>query len=452
MVLFVGIFMLLQQDGIYQSTLGKISSNYVRLKVDGVTEIQQAKAPYVTLESSRFQNWDAEIYVCLKETMYANDGGCYTLVKGAFFPLFPLIWKLSHLSSLQISLLNNLLFILSLSILVVMIFKSSEKDKLLVFLLLLTLPSTIIYYIPYTESLFLLTMTLAFVGYSQNKYLLYFIACVGMGMLRPASFFIVLALFSVDALCLISHRRIKLFISSISKKTIPFFIGYALAILIQYSYTFSFRTMLDAQKYWEGSIGLINQISDWSLEGFGLNVFSIFFVALPALFFLAYSIIRKPAFLSHYNESTISLENASKYFFLVSISYLSGILVFILLTSGGNLHSFFRFTLTSPPFYIVILYLLNLLLKQKSKIPIYLISVPLLLLIPFLMNTEYGGSRLNFPFLGMYLSLISFAFIYFRNVFGSSLKWTIALTIILLCTIWNTYLLNMFLNEAWIFT
>ena len=398
------------------------------------------------------QNWDADIYYCIKENLYSTEEGCYIKVKGAFFPLLPLIWKASSLNSIGISLLNYILFILSLSILVQLLYKGSSKEKLLIYSLLLVLPSTVIYYIPYTEALFLFTMTMAFAGYSQNKYWLYFLAAFSMAMLRPATLFILLSIFTVDVLCLISHRKTSLFLHNFFKSALPFVFGYFAAIFIQYASSGSLSTMSDAQKYWDGSIGLFHQITDWSAEGFGLNTFSLFFIAVPSLCFAIYSMVRKQFFMKNYSETLLGIEKARTYFFQISVFYLAGILVFILLTSGGNLHSFFRFTMCSPAFYIVALFSFSHWLKENKSIRFILFLAPLILLIVFLNQIEYGPGRFQFPFFGMYLSILAFLLLYIHPFLRNSVRWPVAIVLIILCTIWNTYLFNIFLCEGWIFT
>ncbi|TAH43911.1 MAG: hypothetical protein EYC69_01515 [Bacteroidetes bacterium] len=452
LILFTGIFYLLQNESVYQNTLGQISSNYIRLKVDGVTEIQQIKKPYVSISNGRLQNWDADIYYCIKEKLYVKDDGCYSEVRGAFFPLFPLLWKVSQLNSIGISILNYFLFILSLAILVQLLYKGGAKEKLLIYALLVVLPGTVIFYIPYTESLFLFTMTLAFAGHSQNNYRLYFIAVFGMAMLRPATLFILLAIFTVDSLCFLSHRNLSFAVRNFLKKSIPFFLGLVVAILIQYASSGSFTTMIDAQKYWAGSIGLFHHISDWSKEGFGMNAFSVFFIAIPSLAFVIYSILKRKIFSRYYSETIQRNENADSYFFLISIFYLAGILIFIFLTAGGNLHSFFRFTMSSPAFYIVALFTLNHLPVANKRLGSILFIIPLILLTVFLTQTGYGDGRFTFSFVGMHLSIITFMFLYFYNHLKRSVQWVLASILILLCVIWNTYLFNIFLCEGWIFT
>ncbi|MBP6335137.1 MAG: hypothetical protein KA444_06655, partial [Bacteroidia bacterium] len=365
LVVFSSIFLLLQNAFVYENTLGKFSSNYTRIENGAEYEIRKVKKAYEKINEQKLKTWDADIYSCISKNLYEKDAGCYTKVKGAFFPLFPLVWKFSGLNSIGISILNYILFIVSIGILVSLILKGTSHHKLLTFCILISLPSTIIYYIPYTEALFLFTMTFALLGHIRNKYSLYFIACMAMAMLRPATLFILLAILSLEFIGFVFLRNAGQFIKNVSKRTLPFLVGFVVAILIQYASSDSFLTMLDAQKYWYGNLGFFQTISDWSIEGFGLNTFSVFFIAIPSFFILIYLLTRGDIFKRVLTDEIVEKENAISYFAIVSVFYLAGILIFILMTSGGNLHSFFRFTMASPAFYIALLFLLNSIDKNK---------------------------------------------------------------------------------------
>src|ERR1700761_8470463 len=108
LVLFSCIYSLLQNKTVYNYTLGKISNNYERFGDWRNPDIRPVQKPFAAISNSNFDNWDAAIYKCIKETMYAD--GCDYEVKGAFFPLFPVIWKISSLNSIGISILNYFIF------------------------------------------------------------------------------------------------------------------------------------------------------------------------------------------------------------------------------------------------------------------------------------------------------------------------------------------------------
>ena len=105
-----------------------------------------------------FLNWDAAHYFTIK-----NEGYQGFLV--AFFPLFPLVWKLTHLNVFGIVILNALLYFSSVYFLV-----SKMKLTSLELVLYLSVPSAVFYYLPYSESLFFLSSTLLILGVKNEKF------------------------------------------------------------------------------------------------------------------------------------------------------------------------------------------------------------------------------------------------------------------------------------------
>ncbi|MCA1764068.1 MAG: hypothetical protein ABR574_13260 [Cryomorphaceae bacterium] len=450
LVLFFGVFTLLQSDKIYQHTLGKISQNYERTGSWGNYEIKKVTKPYTALNNENLLRWDAVIYECLSNNMYTEGETCYGNVRAAFFPLFPVFWRLSGASPIGISLVNYLVFIASMAFLFIHLFRGKPRDRLPTFAVLITLPSAIIYYIPYTEAFFLLTMTIAAIGIIKEKYGVYVIGALLMATVRPATAFVLLAILAVELALLIRNKQMGLFFKRATIKAVPFLIGYLIVILIQYIYSGSWTAYLDAQKFWAGSIQGIKGISDWSVEGFGMNVFAIFFVAIPALLFAIYSLATFKSKEGVFSKMTS--DRPALYLLMISVFYLAGIFVFTLITSGGNLHSFFRFTLASPFFYIAVLICLNELPRISSKLFAGVFVVFGAFLFLFLHFTAYGGEVMQFSFLGLFLSALAFLYLGIRKSLSKLPDGAACILIAAANIVWNTYLFNHFLSDGWIFT
>jgi len=450
LIIFLGLFKLFQHDKIYHHTIGAISQNYERTGDWNNFEIKKVSKPYTDLNNENILQWDASIYYCISERMYIVEEKCYGKVRAAFFPLFPVIWRLTNTSPIGISLINYLIFIISTSLLVIYLLNGTKLNKIIIFSILITLPSTIIYYIPYTESLFLLTMTIATIGIIKEKYWIYFIGFLLMSMVRPATIFVLLAIFALETLLLLRNKQISLFFKNSLFKAIPFVIGYFISFLVQYLYSGSCTAFLDAQKHWSGGIQRITNISDWSIEGFGMNTFSVFFIAIPALLFVIFVLatlkVNKVIFLKKKDNFK------TDYLFLLSIIYLAGIFLFTLITSGGNLHSFFRFTLTSPFFYIAALILINYLPNIKTnKIVLFFIVFGFSIFL-FLALISYGGDRFQFSFVGLYLLISSFFYLAFRNKLSKITDIAMFSILVISNVFWNTYIFNVYLCNGWIFT
>jgi hypothetical protein len=85
----------------------------------------------------------------------------------AFFPGFPFLWKFSGLGAVGISILNALIYLISIYAL-----KIRFNIKNNIFLFSLAIPSVFFCFVPYSESLFFLGITLMIIGFEKEKYLM----------------------------------------------------------------------------------------------------------------------------------------------------------------------------------------------------------------------------------------------------------------------------------------
>ena len=450
-VLFMGVFTLLQREGFHKHTLGRVAQNYERTGDWNNYEIKRTAKPFNALRNDDLVTWDAAIYKCISERSYAKEGACYGTVRGAFFPLFPLLWKATGLTPIGISIVNYILFMASVALLLMYLFRSSMTNTLLLYLVLITLPSVVIFWIPYSESLFMATFTLAAFGVIQRRYWVYGIGAFAMSMVRPASVFVLLALLFIELLVLLFHKDGPAFVKRVVLRSAPWLMGYAGTMAIQRYSSGSWTTMVDAQAAWSGGVQVISGISDWSVEGFGLSVFSIFAVCIPLLLTGTYALVRwsSPAV----KRVLEKLEHTgTEYVAVVCAAYLVGIFVFTLLTSGGNLHSFFRFTLATPFFYVLVLVFMDHLRTHPIKHALTGYAIGAVLLCWFLLEVEFGGSRTDFSFFGMYLSMATGLFLVLFHKFALPIRIALTCVLVLLNTVWNAYLFNAFLCNGWLFT
>ncbi|MEP7195913.1 MAG: hypothetical protein ABI851_05295 [Saprospiraceae bacterium] len=450
-LLFGTVFKLLQNDQIYQHTLGLISENYERIGKWDNFEIKQVSKPYTEFNNENFINWDGAIYKCISEKMYTPDKECFGSVRASFFPLFPFLWKITFSTPISISIINYLLFVISIALLINYFLSTARFEKLLLFGLLISLPSSIIYYLPYTESLFLITTTIASIGIIKNNYRIYFIGSLLLSLVRPATVFVLIAILIVEFILFIRNKNLKLFSIEIAKRSLPFILGYFFIFLIQFCYTGNWNSMFESQKSWYEEFKAVRSITDYSIEGFGLSTFSIFYFCIPCIIFAAWMHAhwKKPKTISWMNNIN---EKQKEYLLAMSMFYIIGIFIFTLTTSNGNMRSFSRFTLASPAFYIVILYFINYLVSHSNKIFVWVYFIMTILTFIFLYTVDYGGSRVNFSYFGLYMFMITGLFLLFIKLIPENAKIIISILIIIANTLWNTFLLNSFLSNAWIFT
>jgi hypothetical protein len=451
--LFILIFVSLQNETIYKASLGKWSSNYARTGSKRDVRIQTVQKPYVHFDNESVNHWDAALYKQVRDNAYVS-GARLAKEKLAFYPLFPLLWKLSRIDSEVIVYYNYGLFILGLMILALLLIKDTGKTPLL-FLVALLVPTAATYYLPYAESLFVLTMAIAVWGIMKQNYWMYCMGAVLFCLTRPSAMIFMVALLAADCIELIRHGNAKHFLTEFWKKISPCILGLGIVTLVQYLYTGSWTAYFDSMDLWPAESGMFNLITDWSLEGFGMTVFAIFFLAIPSLFyliFLAWKSLRSMK--SHPAATLFGSDTAFKmdYLFHVSLLFIAGNLAYTFLTSGNVINGFSRYTMAVPFFYIILFLLPEKIRNIPVKTKLLFFGLCLAGLCLFLQVVLYGGNRFRFVNMGLLLSLLLTLFYLFEQHLTNRTKWVILAVISIPCILWHTYLFNMFLSDAWIFT
>lgn len=448
------VFSLLQHNKVYKNTLGKFSTNYERKETAEGSQIVKTDRPFEDINKTNLYRWDAILYKSISDSAYINTD-FYVKERLAFYPLFSFVWRATMIDSPVIFLFNYFLFAFSL-IWILHLFKLNDKSTHFIFVLALLLPPSMVYYLPYAESLFVFTLVMAIAGLVQKKYWLFFIGATAFSMTRPAAQIFIVAIIAADLRYLIQYKKIGYFFKEISLKILPFALGIFLVTLIQYLYSDSWTAYFDSLTYWPVESGFTNKVLDWSVEGFGMTVFCIFFIALPCLIYAivwGLKAFKKQAA----DEAPVSLFAGNlawieEYMFNASALFIAGNLCYTFLTSGNVLNGFYRYTVCVPFFYIVLF-----LLPQKIrdiKLTYKLGSVGLLIacMAVFFMNVIYGGNRFRFEYLGLYVMLFFLVLLILAPYLSDKKKWLILAIIFIPAIVWHTYLFNMYLSDGWIFT
>jgi len=450
---FMAIYHLLQQKPIYSNTLGKITLNYERVDTNRNSIVKEVNVPFAKFTEKNAVHWDTKFYSSIRDSIYASNSTS-AIYRYAFYPFFPLVWKASHTNVHGIVFLNYLFFGISL-ILLSSIFLNGYKSEMFYFMLALVLPSTIVFYLPYTESLFMLTFSIAVVGLFKKKYWLFFIAIICFSMTRPSALILAMAFILINTLNLFYHKKIKWFLRDCSFTVLPILLGWMAVVYIQYYYSASWDTYTIACSFWLKESSLYRYATDWSIEGFGMTAFAIFAFIIPACI---YGVVwGVSAVLGKEKENRISLfsgdENyIKKFLFNTSVLFIIGFILYNLFTSGYNLNGIYRYSMATPFFFIILFQLPE---KLKSVPLQYRLSGFVLVFISitlFLLSTEYAGNLLRFKYLGLYLLLILLFFTAIESSISNKVKIIFFILILIPCLVWHAYLFNMYLADAWIFT
>jgi len=436
LLIIFGTNRVFQNKFIYNKTIGRYIIQYQN--INGERKVVDKSFEGITNEN--MVRWDAAHYLFIRDHSYDTKlaGGDYIF---GFFPLFPLIWKISFLSPVGIGIFNYLLFVLGL----IFIFKElghglDKKENILKYILLLTLPGTVIFYIPYTEALFFIVICIAFYGMLKNKYSYYFVGMFLCSLTRPSAVIIGASIVCKDIYLYLTGIEKEKLLKKIFRNIIPVVLGTMLIGLYQYS--FDHTSLFNFQRvgaYWGHKLQIPRDLTDWSHEGFSMNIALIFLLIPTLICFLLKGIIVK--------GDTMDVKYP---LFILSTFYLVGIFLFILLYQGGNLHGLSRYLLCTPFFFVVVIWGYQKMGKSLLDERLALIVFPLFAAL-FIYTLSPYMSKWSFYSLGLLILFLNYFYLF--NVFSTAKLFNRLFfgSIVVVNIIWNAYLLNCYLNDGWIF-
>ncbi len=276
-------------------------------------------------------HWDTGWYNSIRGHGYVFIEGeqCNT----AFFPFFPYLWKVSHLSVVGIGFLNAAFY----GIGALLLKRAIDLDSRRFWLLFLN-PAACFMHIAYSEALFFFGIALATFGFKRTSLTPLIIGVVIACLTRSISAFFIAG--GIVAMFLTRDRWKQL------KPNIIFLVmaGVSLlaVILFQYSETEVWMAFSKPQKHWDHFIQIptfpFTIGSRWS---FWLDGTSLAFASVAVLYF-AIQVVREK-----FNVTMDFIE-------ILSYGYLGFIVVFMLFIQGGGLISVGRYVLANPFIWIVV--------------------------------------------------------------------------------------------------
>ena len=292
--------------------------------------------------------WDAYWYKSIVDNGYSFIAGQQSNV--AFFPFFPVLWKLTSLSPLWISFVN-LIFMLSGMLILQRTFNLNRKD----FLLVLSIPSLFFCYIPYSEAIFFFAGSLIIYGLKKENWVAIvgiFIACLTRS---STLMFIPIILFSKLYNYQANKNNKKRIVETLLL-TLTAIFSTLFALYVQYLESGVFFTIFQTQESWNRVMGMpVLYFTTWDearliwLDGLAFFIGVISFILCVVLVFKKY-LNRQKTISSH---------------FLFSLSYLALVAIVALLYSGqdalggSTLYSLNRFIFATPFFSVFLIMLLK---------------------------------------------------------------------------------------------
>jgi hypothetical protein len=294
----------------------------------------------VDISAQKLVHYDAGFYADISCCHYKYLPGQASNM--AFFPLFPMLWRLLEVSPEGMATINLLLFYISVALL-----RKSFSLNFWKTLFLLSIPSCIFNMIPYSESLFYFFGTLLILGLKHNKNLLIFLGILGAGLAKTSGmFFLATGLFLLFTQIKKQDKRDAIIKFSIilAAQLLSFFTG----AFIQYSETGVAFEFLHQQQHWGHGWHWpeIPMISIEDMKMIWLDAMAHFITFLCAL--LSLSVLRKKVLNLNWKPS------AERIF---ATAYLAIYFPFMLLYfDTGNLWSVNRFVFASPFFALLVIY------------------------------------------------------------------------------------------------
>jgi hypothetical protein len=441
-ILIFVVFGALQNDFIYRHTLGKIAKT--EHKING--EIKDIKEPFLEITNENLHHWDVEHYERIKKTGYAKQD--YFLY--AFYPLFPYIWRLSMLDTRWICFLNYIFYIIG----ILFIFSSfaskfSFKERALFFILLISLPSSVVFVMPYSEAVFFLTLAIAIWAYLKERFWIYFLFLILACMTRRASFLLFGAAIFSSIFLLLKHRDLKLCLTDLWQLCLPIIIGTAAVSFVQYqSGSGSFLTFIKVTDMFASKLAIPTVLRDWSQNSYPLNM-AILFVFMPLVVLSIVLITIKS--LRNKDAINYKMDHKKELFAMMAGGYFVLAMTFILLFQGGSLNSTFRGIICTP-FFIIFLFYLNQTFTSQSYFNKLLLILAIIAVF-FFLTGSYTAHPFRFSYIShLLLILLIFVWINIDKIAKNRfLYYNLFIWLLFSVTLFVSYF-NAFLGDGWVFT
>ncbi len=355
-----------------------------------------------SVDDTNLCNWDANWYWRIKEMGYYYIKGRQGTL--AFFPLFPFMWKLTHLDGAGISLFNLLIFSVSFFYLARML-----KLGFLSSLFFLSTPSLLFCFLPYSEALFFMSSTIILVGLYRKSEPMIIIGMCLAGFTRSVNIVLIPALiYTYVCNYGVSAKTIRIVLTAIIVLTVS-----ALVVFwIQYRYTGQWFAFFTMQRLWHRNLQLPTlPLTTFSTKVLWLDIAALF-IALLALCDAAGEFI---AIIFRKREASF---NAATHFSMAYLAIMGFLSVFYSGIwpgqYGSSIMSLNRFVFAGPYF---ICYICNRMTKERTITSGIVFGLALLVALlaggvyeqlPF--HSSYAATLGYFAAIALYIALYFLSF------------------------------------------
>lgn len=441
----------LQNEAAYHIVSGSVKTYDVTLHDNGNKEICAVERPFNKVDNQSLLHWDADMYYVIMQHLY--DPACTWVGHFALFPLFPLLWRVTHLSPIGICILNFVLFAVGLLLLLKVFqqnYHTTTRHLIVTCMLLLCMPYMVIFLIPYSEALFFVCIALGLYGLLKERYGLYFIGFTLGCMTRAAGSILLVAWVITDVLAaLYTRQSFKLLLRSIALHIAPIVVGVAAVMLFQHfrgaEHWFEFVL---AQQYWGKEFSLPTwPLTDWSRESQCVTQPLLYILFVPALTWLATSLVKGIRLRKTDDSHDAPVSSTSYLWNLVrtlSVLFLVGNIVLALFTQKGCMYSQARLLTCTPFFFFLIIDLYH-----NPRIGLWRWVVAAFVVVAAIVCCDM---LFRLALAGCALTILLTVLVFFGRSMNRHLRHILLCLTLALNIFWTAYLFNCFLSGGWIFT
>ena len=282
------------------------------------------------LTPAAFSNWDAEHYLHIR-----RHG--YDVMRTAFFPLFPFLWRGLGVSPVAMGLLNLALFAGSFAVLAWQFAWSWRQQALA-----LTVPSLLFMAVPYSEAVFFASGVLVLVGLRRNHTGLYCLGLLLSCASRSAAFVLLPAVLATALLAAPAARPRAVQVVAATLATLA---GLGISVLVHYAYTGRWFVFFAAQRLWNNSLRWPTlPLTNWG------GSFTTRFEAPVLLVGVGCAAVLGWLAWRHWKQAQPDPTPPTVF----ALAYVAGITLLTLATKGGALVSLSRYVYATPYFLLLL--------------------------------------------------------------------------------------------------
>jgi hypothetical protein len=391
---------------------------------------------------SNLLNWDAAYYFDIANNGYQNPNS--NNHNTAFFPLFPFFIYLFKLNGIFASLFNLVIFYTSLYLLFET-YKIEIEKKLLI----ISFPSLVFCFIPYTESLFLLFSTIFLIGIHNRNIKYVFLGVILASITRTSALVFIPAFTFLIIIDLILKRseNLKIYLSGISASIL----GTLIVYLIQYLQTGVWFANFKVMKHWDRVFSIPSfKLTTWgefNLLWLDSHAYLYFIISVLILVYISINIL--------FNKKDSIINNYSSELYSLTYIVLIGLTVLLYSPKAYDTYTTIfginRYVFSTAFFIISLIYFLNEKYLYKNLIKYFLVTGLVIIFIQFYSFDTYYllGQKID-RFSLKYFIYFMICCLYFSLPFIYKYIKKHYAVVFIINIFLQVYLYNLFINKEWI--